>query len=162
MIYNANNQNDDSRWTPSTEESASAGTAWQTHKKTILVLGGIALLLLSILFWIGVANFFGDDEPVNNGSSSGSSYTVEDEYMDIMYDKGGFHTFATDADAIQFGYNFCSSMDEFYIEDVAEALEQNNSGILRGVSLNTKVAASYAAVNTLCTEHYAELKAYAN
>lgn len=140
--------------------------ATRNQKYIVATLGGIALLLLSILFWIGVVNFFSDDEASTSSfrsdSSSGSSYTVEDEYMDIMYDKGGFHTFATDADAIQFGYNFCSSMDEFYIEDVAEALEQNNSGILRGVSLNTKVAASYAAVNTLCTEHYAELKAYAN
>ena len=137
-------------------------------KAVIAILSVIVLIFASILFWIGIANWLGDDSD-DYGQSSGTSFsddelwsTEEMAYLVLLYeahaedgDRG--HTFASDGYAVIHGHTVCELLDTYYIETIADSVARNNEGILWKVSDSSKAYGIVAAALHLCPEHAEEV-----
>lgn len=92
----------------------------------------------------------------DNSVAADQSYSIEDEYFDVLeLDKP--HGFASDSDALQYGYAVCELLDEKYIHQIAPQLERGQYGILRGVDVDSRAAGLIAAVAVICPEHAQEV-----
>lgn len=115
-------------------------------KFALALAAAVVGIILSILFWIGVAGYLkGDSRP-----------QAEQDYLETLVVDGP-HTFANDEDAVAYGYDVCSMLDVYYMEYVAIQIEHDRTGILRGVSIQTKADGIIAAVTTICPEHEEEV-----
>ena len=178
MIYNANNQNDPGHWGPSQSESIDIKTALKTHKKPLLIIGAVVLVILSALFWMGVYASMNDSGSSSSSSgslgvASGSLYddefwTMEEmAYLDLMYEAqaedGITGTgFANHQYAVIHGHTVCELLDTYYVEDIADSLSRNSDGILYKVSNKTKAYGIVAASIHLCNEHAPEVHRWMN
>lgn len=137
--------------------------------KIAVAIIAVAGLIVS-LFLIGfVYNLVNAPDGRSTSSSHSASGWSEDEvaYLDLLNeahaedgDRG--HTFANDGYALAHGYTVCELLDDYYVEDVADALAYNNEGILWKVSAESKAYGLVSATIHLCPEHAAEVYAWMN
>lgn len=116
------------------------------------------LILAGVLLIIGIWGYAtsDDDSHSSDGASSQSAQSPEEGYLNLLEMRQP-HNFASDADAIQFGYAVCDTLDTEYIEDIAYDIEYSQYGILRGVNSYSRGAGVAAAGMVLCPEHLAEI-----
>ena len=115
-------------------------------KFALALAAAVVGIILCILFWIWVAGYLkGDSRP-----------QAEQDYLETLVVDSP-HTFANDEDAVAYGYDVCSMLDVYYMEYVATQIERDRTGILRGVSIQTKADGLIAAVTTICPEHEEEV-----
>lgn len=178
MIYNANNQNSPGPWVPPQSEAVDLKTALKNHKKPLLIIGAVVLVILSALFWMGVYTSMNDSGSSSSSSgslgvASGSLYddeawTMEEmAYLDLMYEAqaedGITGTgFANHQYAVIHGHTVCELLDTYYVEDIADSLSRNNEGILYKVSNKTKAYGIVAASIHLCPEYAPEVYEWVN
>lgn len=127
------------------------------QKQAIAVLGVTVLVLLSILFWMVVIGHVQD----KNDQDLSRPATPNDTYLALL-ELDQPHTFASDADAIQYGRAVCYMLEDNYIEDFDVVIENDHTGMMRGVSLTTKAAGVVAASIVYCPEWADEVRAWAN
>lgn len=123
----------------------------------------ILIALAGVLMVIGISGAIisDNDSHSSDGVSSQSAQSPEEGYLNLLEMRQP-HNFASDADAIQFGYAVCDTLDTEYIEDFGYDIKYSQYGILRGVNSYSRGAGVAAAGMVLCPEHFAEISRWAN
>ena len=153
MMYRNNPQNN-GPWSPQMQEPVNLPKNF-SRKQVILIGVGIAVAVL-----IGLATFGLLSNLIKDTPSSDYRSSQVNTYLEIVEDKGE-GTFASDEDAVEYGTRICSMLDEYYIWEFVGVIENDNSGILKGVSIQDKVAGLYGAVSVFCPEWYSEVNEWA-
>lgn len=154
MMYRNDPQNN-GPWSPQMKEPVNLPKNL-SNKQIILIGVGIAVAVL-----IGLATFGFLSNLIKDTPSSDYRSSQVNTYLEIVEDKGE-GTFASDEDAVEYGTRICSMLDEYYIWEFVGVIENDNSGILKGVSIQDKVAGLYGAVSVFCPEWYSEVDEWAN
>lgn len=125
-----------------------------SQKVAIAIIILFALLLI-VGIW-GYATSDNDGYLADDTSSSQSAQSPEEGYLNLL-EMERPHNFASDADAIQFGYAVCDMLDTEYLSEIGDQLSYSQYGILRGVDSYSRGAGIAAAGMVLCPEHLAEI-----
>ena len=120
------------------------------------------IILFALLLIIGIWGFVSDnnDSYSSDGVSSQSAQSPEEGYLNLL-EMERPHNFASDADAIQFGYAVCDMLDTEYLSEIDDQLSYSQYGILRGVDSYSRGTGIAAAGMALCPEHLAEISRWA-
>ena len=159
MMYRNNPQNN-GPWSPQTKEPVNLPKNLST-KQIILIGVGISVAVLIGLATFGLLSNLFRGEPDNGNMSSDITWSQVDSYLEVVEEEGN-GTFASDEDAVEYGTRMCAMLEEYYIWEFIGIVENDNSGILKGVSIQDKVAGLYGAVTVFCPEWYSEVDEWAN
>lgn len=114
------------------------------------ILGSMILVIIIIALY-NSGTFESEDE---------EGYATPQETYLALLELDQPHTFASDRDAIDFGNTICVMLDDYYVEYIASIVAQDNQGVLRGVSNQSKGTGIAAAATVLCPQHFDEVYAW--
>lgn len=114
------------------------------------ILGSMILVIIIIALY-NSGTFESEDE---------EGYATPQETYLALLELDRPHTFASDNDAFIYGTVVCQLLDTYYVEDIAADIARDRSGILRGVSDQSKGTGIAAAATVLCPQHFDEVYAW--
>ena len=116
-------------------------------------------LLLIVGIW-GYATSDNDSYLADDTSFSQSSASPNEAYLALIEEERP-HDFASDAEALQFGYAVCDMLDTEYLSEIGDQLSYSQYGILRGVDTHSRISGIIAAGIVLCPERLDEVADWA-
>lgn len=162
MMYS--NPQNNGPWSPQMQEPVSAPKKLSRNQIILVAVGiavGIAVAVLIGLAAFGFLSNLFRGEPDSGNMSNDITWSQVDSYLEVVEEKGN-GTFDSDEDAVEYGTRMCAMLEDYYIWEFIGFVENDNSGILKGVSIQDKVAGLYGAVTVFCPEWYSEVNEWAN
>lgn len=129
-----------------------------SQKVAIAIIILFALLLI-VGIW-GYATSDNDSYLADDTSFSQSSASPNEAYLALIEEERP-HDFASDAEALQFGYAVCEILEEEWLVDIDGQLLYSQYGILRGVDTHSRISGIIAAGIVLCPERLDEVADWA-
>lgn len=121
----------------------------------------VAIILIALAGALMVIGILGAIVSDSSDDTSRSTQSPEVSYLNLL-EMDRPHNFASDADAIQFGYAVCDTLDTEYLSEIGYQLSYSQYGILRGVDSYSRGSGIAAAGMVLCPEHLAEISRWSN